>query len=66
MCEGWSLTHSLADPCGGIHLVSVVAFTLVASLQVDADLAADARIQALVDVCTQRGGGVKTGLLLYA
>lgn len=31
-----------------------MAFTLVSSLQVDADLTADARVQTLIDVCTQR------------
>lgn len=31
-----------------------MAFALVSSLQVDADLTADAGIQALIDVCTQR------------
>lgn len=39
-----SLTDSLADSCGWIHLIAVVAFTLVPSFQVDADLAADARV----------------------
>lgn len=32
-----------------------MAFALVPSLQVDADLTADAGIQTLIDVCTQRG-----------
>ena len=48
------LTHSLADPRGGVHLVAVVTLTLVASLQVDADLTADARVHTLVDVWRQQ------------
>lgn len=31
-----------------------MAFTLVPSLQVDADLTADAGVQTLIDVCAQR------------
>lgn len=48
------LTNSLADSGGWIHLVAVVAFTLVSPLQVDADLAADARVQTLIDICRER------------
>lgn len=39
-----------------------MAFALVSSLQVDADLTADARVQTLIDVCAQReeeGGRVR-------
>lgn len=52
-----SLTNSLAYSGGWIHLVAVVAFALVPSLQVDADLTADAWVQTLIDVCTQREEG---------
>lgn len=51
------LTNSLTDAGGWVHLVAIVAFTLVSSFQVDADLTADARIQTLIDVCRARGGG---------
>lgn len=51
----FALTNSLADSGSGIHLVAVVALALVAALQVDADLTADAGVHTLVDVCTERG-----------
>lgn len=35
-------------------MVAIVTLALVSSFQVDARLTADARVQTLIDVCTQR------------
>lgn len=55
------LTNSLADSCGRIHLVAVVAFALVSSFQIYADLTADARVQTLIDIYIQRETGRREG-----
>lgn len=44
------LTHSLAGLGDRVHLVAFVAFTLIISFVVDADLAAGIRVLAFVDV----------------
>lgn len=46
------LAHSLAHSCGGVHLVAVVALTLITSLQVDTNLTTDPRVHTFIDVST--------------
>lgn len=45
-----SCTNSFASFAGWIHLVAILALTLVTTHQVDADLAAGVRVGALINV----------------
>lgn len=44
------LTNALAGTSHGIDLVALIAFALIASFQVNADLAAGVRLLTLIDI----------------
>lgn len=50
VCDKW-LTHGLAGLGGRVHLVAFIAFTLVISFVVDADLTTGIWVLTFIYVC---------------
>lgn len=55
MGDQW-LTHGFAGLGGRVHLVAFVAFTLIISFVVDADLAAGIWVLTFIDVYGEKHG----------